>query len=72
MTQQLRVLEYMEQNEGITSMQAFRDLGIVKLSNRISELQQKGIMIGKRWEEGVNRWGEPTRYLKYYLPEVQK
>lgn len=67
MTQHMRILEYMERRGGITSMEAFTDLGIVKLSNRIGELRQKGILIGQARQHGTNRYGEPVSYMKYWL-----
>ena len=44
-TQSEKVLEYMQVNGGITSMDAFRDLGITRLSARIWDLRKEGTEI---------------------------
>lgn len=41
-TQSEKVLEYMQVNGGITSMQAFKDLNITRLSARIWDLRKQG------------------------------
>lgn len=45
MTQEERVAEYMKQNGSITSMDAFRDLSITRLSARIHSLRRNGMRI---------------------------
>ena len=45
MTQREEVLSYMMENGGITSMEAFRKLGITRLSARIYELRELGYPI---------------------------
>ena len=41
MTQRERILEYMKQNDGITSMDAYR-LGCTRLAARIADLKKDG------------------------------
>lgn len=65
--QQARVMEYLETFGSITSMEAYRDLGIVKLSNRISELRQSGVPIVGKVEKSKNRFGEKVHYTRYTL-----
>lgn len=67
MDQHTRILHYMETHKGITPMDAFHELGITKLATRIGEMTRKGIKITKIWEEGVDRYGDPTRYKRYFL-----
>lgn len=67
MNQRERVKEYMEVFGSITSMDAFRDLGVVKLSNRISELRASGVKIDQDTECSRNRFGEPVHYERYRL-----
>lgn len=64
MNQDDLVLEYMKKNNGITSLQAFKDLGVTRLSAKIFNLRKKYI-ITDIWEESYNRYGEKTRFKKY-------
>ena len=62
-----RVVEYMKNNNGITSQDAFRELGITRLSARIKELRDIGYDISTIMVDGTNRFGEPVRYGLYRL-----
>lgn len=62
-----RVLEYMKTNGSITTMDAFKDLGITRLSARISDLRADGHIIASTRESGLNRFGERTNYVRYVL-----
>ena len=64
-----RVVEYMKNNNGITSQDAFRELGITRLSARIKELRDIGYDISTIMVDGTNRFGEPVRYGLYRLVE---
>lgn len=68
MKQTSRVLDYMRQNGSITSLEAFRDLGITRLSGVIFDLR-KDYAISSKTESGRNRYGEKTSYSRYYLEE---
>lgn len=65
----LRIIDYMKLHKGITSMDAFTDLGITRLSARIKELRELGYNISTIMVDGVNRYGEPVRYGLYRLVE---
>lgn len=65
MNQHKAIMEYMEAHGSITPMQAFSDLGITKLATRISELIRNGQRISKVPTAGVNRYGEPIRFMTY-------
>lgn len=67
MTQNEMVLDYMEQNGSITSMQAFESLGITRLSGRIYELREKGHIIENIRRETTNRFGKRVHYDEYKL-----
>lgn len=67
MTQHEKILEYMNRFGSITTYDAFRDLGITKLTTRISELRKSGIEIFGVREEAKNRFGEPVSYNRYSL-----
>ena len=63
----VRIIEYMKKHNGITSQDAFKDLGVTRLSARIKELRDKGYDIDTVMIDGVNRYGEPVRYGLYKL-----
>ena len=67
MTQSERIREYIERHGSITPMNAFSELGITKLATRISEMRKCGYKFKKVFEEGTDRFGNPTRYMRYYL-----
>lgn len=64
-----RIIEYMKTHKGITSQDAFRDLGITRLSARIKELRELGYNISTIMIDGQNRFGDPVRYGFYKLVE---
>ena len=63
----LRIIEYMKEHNGITSQDAFKHLGITRLSARIKELREAGYDISTIMVDGTNRFGEPVRYGLYRL-----
>ena len=65
MNQHNAILDYLEAHGSITPMEAFSDLGITKLSTRISEMIRLGYKFRKVPVEGKNRYGEPVRFMKY-------
>lgn len=62
-----RIISYMKKHRGITSQDAFKDLGITRLSARIKELRDSGYNISTIMVDGTNRYGEPIRYGLYKL-----
>ena len=66
-TQADRVLEYIQKFGSITTLQAFRDLGVTRLSARIFELKARGLEIDSTSVTNKNRYGENCTYAKYYL-----
>lgn len=65
MTQTERVLDYLTQFGSITALEALRDLGIMHLSSRITELRQRGYPVERDMIEVKNRFGEKTRVARY-------
>lgn len=65
MTQTDRVLDYLKQFGSITALEALRDLGIMHLSSRITELRQRGCPVERDMIEVKNRFGEKTRVARY-------
>jgi hypothetical protein len=65
MTQTERVLDYLTQFGSITALEALRDLGIMHLSSRITELRRRGYPVERDMIEVKNRFGEKTRVARY-------
>lgn len=59
------ILAYIEEHGSITTMEAFVDLGITKLSTRISELIRRGVKITKKTVTVPNRRGKLCRVTRY-------
>lgn len=69
MTQAERVVEYINEFGSISSMEAFRDLGITRLAARIADLESEGIHFGRKREMVVNRYGEKVYFTRYSIGE---
>lgn len=68
MSQNSKILKYLQENpKGISQKEAYEMFGILRLSGRIFDLKQKGWDIVTEYEDGENRYGEPTRYGRYRL-----
>ena len=61
-----RVYEYMERYGSISSLEAFRDLGVTRLSAIIFNLR-KLYVIDDEWDEVPNRWGDKVRFKRYFI-----
>lgn len=66
-TQADRVLDYIKEFGSITTLEAFKDLGVTRLSARIFELRERNIEIESTTITSKNRYGENCSYSKYYL-----
>lgn len=64
-TQAQRVLDYMEEYGSISQLEALRDLGVMRLASRISDLRRMGVRIESTVETVKNRFDEKT-YIKRY------
>ena len=71
-TQCERIKKYINDFGSITQLDALRDLGVMRLASRISEMRSKGMGICSKMETGKNRYGEPIKYKRYYFEEVQE
>ena len=66
--QRERIIDYIMRKGGITSLDAYMDLGITQLGARIWELKNKdGYKFGERMISVVNRHGEKCKVKEYYL-----
>lgn len=66
-----RIKEYMEQFGEISQLDALRDLGVMRLASRISEMKKNGLNILKKEAKAKNRYGENVRFAVYYLGETK-
>lgn len=64
-----RIVKYLNDFGTITQFEALRDLGIMRLASRISEIKKSGIKICGEKIEVKNRYGEICRIKKYKLGE---
>lgn len=64
-----RVLNYIREFGGITQFEALRDLGVMRLASRISELRQQGYNITSKYVAVKNRYGETSHIKRYSLVE---
>lgn len=62
------VLKYLQSHRGgLTVKDCIDNLGTTELRKIISDLKDDGWQFSDVWETGTNRWGEPTRYKRYFL-----
>lgn len=66
-TNRSRILHHLENYGSISSMEAFACYGETRLSASIFALKDRGYPIRMVWVDGVNRYGNKTRYGRYYL-----
>ena len=66
-TQAQRVLEYIKEFGSITQLEALRDLGVMRLASRISDLRRMGVAIESEIVTVSNRYGEKCRIKAYRL-----
>lgn len=72
MTQCDRIVRHMRDYGSITSLEAMREYGIMRLASRISDLRKRGYDIDVIMESSKNRYGESTSYARYSLHEEDK
>lgn len=66
-SQNERIIDYIERFGSITQLEALRDLGVMRLASRISDLKRLGYPITREVETVNNRFGEPCRVKRYSL-----
>lgn len=69
MTQRDKIRNYMKAYGGITPLDAMKDLGIMRLASRISEMVKDGEPITRSIVSDKNRDGETVHYAKYFYSE---
>ena len=66
MTQVQKIIDFMQKNEGITTMDAF-GMGITRLASRIHDIKRMGIDVTSETVKGKNRDGDYIHYSRYKL-----
>ena len=67
MTQNDRVVSYMKKEHGITTLEAFKNLGVTRLSARIHDIRDMGYVVGDEFIKVIERNGTETRVKTYWL-----
>lgn len=62
-----RVLSYIAAFGSITTLDAFRDLGIARLASRIHDLTEEGYEFDKEVVCALNRYGGKVHFVRYKL-----
>ena len=72
MNQCEKIVFYIHMFGSISSMEAFQDLGITRLSARIYELRNDGYKFDETYETSKNRFGESVHYKRYRFQKETK
>ena len=67
MTQQERILTYLQTGKVLTRLNSWSELGILEAPARISELRAKGHRIDTKMIEVRNRFGDKVRVAQWSL-----
>lgn len=65
-----RILNYMREFGSITTLNAFIDLGCSRLAEYIRQIREE-YKVADEWVHTVNRYGEKTKYKRYWLIEEE-
>ena len=67
MTKTQAVLDWLKTHASISSMEAIQSFGATRLSVIIFNLRKRGYNIETVMVDGRDRFGNQTRYARYYL-----
>lgn len=70
-SQNERIISYMKQFGSITQLDALKDLGVMRLASRISDMKSMGVPIVSTVETVVNLFGEKTYIKRYSLKKEE-
>lgn len=71
MKQTEQILFWCKTHKGITSAEAFYNLGIAHLPRRIADLEECGHDVKKITEHGTNaHTGAPTHWTRYFVSQT--
>lgn len=66
MTQSERIVRHLRDYGSITSVEAMKEYGVMRLASRVSDLKKAGFPIRSEMVKGRNRYGEATSYARYF------
>ncbi len=66
-TQCQRVLDYIETHGSITQYEALKDISVMRLASRVSELKKNGYPIRSSMVAVVNKYGEKCHVKRYTI-----
>jgi hypothetical protein len=66
-----RVMAYIRRHGSITQMEAMRDIGVMRLASRISDLRRRGVPVRMTPKKVVNRYGEWCRVACYTIDDEE-
>lgn len=66
-TQNKRILKYLADFGSITQAEAYRDLGVMRLASRVSDMRKQGYPIMAKQERVKNRYGETCYITRYSM-----
>lgn len=66
-----RILSYLKKYKTITAKEALENIAVERLASRIHDMKERGIPVQDKFVNGVNRFGEPTRYKIYWIEEEE-
>lgn len=70
-TQCQRIIDYIHQFGSISTLEAFRDLGVARLASRIHDLKGQGYKFITETKTSKNRFNENTTFKVYKLAEKE-
>lgn len=62
-----RVVDYMREYGSISQLEAIRDISVMRLASRISDIKKQGVKVNTVREKSKNKYGEPVVYVRYSL-----
>tara|TARA_R110000823_G_C15796019_1_gene486671 strand:- start:26 stop:244 length:219 start_codon:yes stop_codon:yes gene_type:complete len=69
LTQNERVINYLSQGNKITSLDAWKELGIMRLASRIYDIKRQGVAVQKEQITVKNRFGESCTVSQWSMPQ---
>jgi len=69
LTQNERVIKYLSEGNKITSLDAWQELGIMRLASRIYDIKRQGVSINKEQITVKNRFGENCTVSQWSMPQ---
>jgi hypothetical protein len=67
MTQNERILAYIDRVGSITQREALHELGVARLASRVNDLRKLGHPIISERVDGLNKLGEPCHWARYRM-----